>query len=79
MIRPYGPGTLAGIGKALYTRGIGFAGGIRALAVRAPDEVGLIDELGELTWAEMDQRAPRLAPPGQPPVGAALHGTRARR
>ena len=61
VIRPYGPGTLAGIGKALYTRGIGFAGGIRALAVRAPDEVGLIDELGELTWSEMDQRATRLA------------------
>ena len=61
VIRPYGPSTLAGIGKALYTRGIGFAGGIRALAVRAPDEVGLIDELGELTWSEMDQRATRLA------------------
>ncbi|MCW2762443.1 MAG: acyl-CoA synthetase [Marmoricola sp.] len=61
VIRPYGPGTLAGIGKALYTRGIGFAGGIRALAVRAPDEVGLVDELGVLTWSVMDQRATRLA------------------
>ena len=61
VIRPYGPTTLAAIGKALYTRGIGFAGGIQALAVRAPDEVGLIDELGELTWSQIDERATRLA------------------
>lgn len=61
VIRPYGPRTLAGMGKTILDWGIGFAGGIGALAVRSPDAVGLIDELGELTWAEIDERATRLA------------------
>ncbi len=61
VIRPYGPRTLASIGKTLLDWGIGFAGGIRALAVRQPDRVGLVDELGELTWAQIDERATRLA------------------
>jgi fatty-acyl-CoA synthase len=61
VIRPYGPRTLAAIGKTIKDWGIGFAGGIGALAVRAPDSVGLVDELGELTWAEIDERATRLA------------------
>ncbi len=61
VIRPYGPLTLAGIGRTVYDWGIGFAGGIGALAVRAPDAVGLVDELGELTWREIDERATRLA------------------
>jgi fatty-acyl-CoA synthase len=61
VIRPYGPVTLASLGRTLYQRGIGFAGGIEALALRAPDDVGLVDELGELTWSELDERATRLA------------------
>jgi acyl-CoA synthetase (AMP-forming)/AMP-acid ligase II len=61
VIRPYGPLKLAGIGKTIYSWGIGFAGGIGALAIRSPHDVGLIDELGELTWSEIDDRATRLA------------------
>ena len=61
VIRPYSPFTLAGIGKTIYEWGIGFAGGIGALALRSPDKIGLIDELGELTWSEIDDRATRLA------------------
>ncbi len=61
VIRPYGPLTLAGIGRTVYDWGIGFAGGVGALAVRAPDATGLVDELGELTWREIDERATRLA------------------
>jgi acyl-CoA synthetase (AMP-forming)/AMP-acid ligase II len=61
VIRPYGPVTLAGLGRTLYQRGIGFAGGVEALALRAPHDVGLVDELGELTWSELDERATRLA------------------
>jgi acyl-CoA synthetase (AMP-forming)/AMP-acid ligase II len=61
VIRPYGPVTLAGVGKTILQRGIGFAGGIGALAIRSPERVGLVDELGELTWAEIDERADRLA------------------
>ncbi|SDR82774.1 fatty-acyl-CoA synthase [Nocardioides scoriae] len=61
VIRPYGPRTLAGIATTLHQRGIGFAGGMHALAVRDPDGLGLVDELGELTWREVDERADRLA------------------
>jgi acyl-CoA synthetase (AMP-forming)/AMP-acid ligase II len=61
VLRPYGPLTLAGIGRTIFEWGIGFAGGIGALAIRAPQEVGLIDELGELTWREIDERSTRLA------------------
>ena len=61
VIRPYGPVKLFGIVKTIYSWGIGFAGGIGALAIRAPHDVGLIDELGELTWSEIDDRGTRLA------------------
>ncbi|WP_082533795.1 AMP-binding protein [Marmoricola sp. Leaf446] len=61
VIRPYGPRKLLGIATTLQKRGIGFAGGMGALAVRSGDEVGLVDELGELTWREVDERATRLA------------------
>ena len=61
VIRPYGPVTLAGVGKTILAWGIGFAGGIGALAIRSPERVGLVDELGELTWGEIDERATRLA------------------
>jgi fatty-acyl-CoA synthase len=61
VIRPYGPVTLAGVGKTLMDWGIGFAGGIGALAIRSPERIGLVDELGELTWGEIDERATRLA------------------
>jgi acyl-CoA synthetase (AMP-forming)/AMP-acid ligase II len=61
VIRPYGPLKLAGIGKTIFEWGIGFAGGIGALAIRSPQQVGLIDELGELTWGELDKRSTRLA------------------
>ena len=61
VIRPYGPVTLAGVAKTILSWGIGFAGGIGALAIRSPERVGLVDELGELTWGELDERATRLA------------------
>ena len=40
VIRPYGPGKLVGIAKTVRNWGIGFAGGIGALAIRAPHDVG---------------------------------------
>jgi acyl-CoA synthetase (AMP-forming)/AMP-acid ligase II len=61
VIRPYGPLTLAGVGRTIFEWGIGFAGGIGALAIRSPKEIGLVDELGELTWSEIDERSTRLA------------------
>ncbi len=61
VVRPYGPLTLAGVGKTLFDWGLGFAGGVGSLAIRSPHDIGLVDELGELTWSEIEERATRLA------------------
>ena len=61
LVRPYNPLTLAGMAKALYDRGLNFAGGMEALALKSPKDIAIIDELGEVTWKELDERANRLA------------------
>jgi acyl-CoA synthetase (AMP-forming)/AMP-acid ligase II len=61
IIRPYNPITLARIAKSLADWGTGPAGGFIALAVRAPNQVGLIDEIGSLTFREMHERSNALA------------------
>ena len=61
VIQPYGPRKLAGIGRAFVTWGTGPAGGFTTLAVRHPDSVGLIDELGELTFGDIHRRSNALA------------------
>ena len=40
---------------------MGVAGGFKAVALRFPDRVGVIDELGELTFAEIERRSNALA------------------
>lgn len=61
VIRPYGPRTLAHLGRTVVRWGTGPAGGFASLADRAPHQVGLVDELGELTWGEMHRRSNALA------------------
>jgi acyl-coenzyme A synthetase/AMP-(fatty) acid ligase len=61
ILRPYSPITLAKLGKTLLDWGVGPAGGFAALAVRSPNKVGLVDELGELTYKEIDDRGTALA------------------
>ncbi len=61
VIRPYSPATLARIATTIKAWGTGPAGGFAALAARAPDRVGLIDELGSLTFGEMHARSNALA------------------
>ncbi|PVG81842.1 acyl-CoA synthetase [Nocardioides gansuensis] len=61
VIRPYGPGTLAGLVGVLRNWGTGPAGGFISLALREPGRVGLIDELGELTFGQLHQRSNALA------------------
>ncbi len=61
VIRPYSPKKLVGLGATLRRWGTGPAGGFISLAVRAPHAVGLVDELGELTWSELDSRTNALA------------------
>ncbi len=61
VIRPYPPGTLVGIVKALHGWGMGPAGGFASVAVRAPNQVALVDELGELTYGQLHERSNALA------------------
>jgi acyl-CoA synthetase (AMP-forming)/AMP-acid ligase II len=61
MIRPISPRAIVGTLKALKTFGLGPAGGFTALALRAPHKVGLIDDLGELTFRQIDERSNAVA------------------
>jgi acyl-CoA synthetase (AMP-forming)/AMP-acid ligase II len=61
MVRPIGPRALVGTLTALKRFGMGPAGGYTALALRAPRKVGLVDELGSLTFRQIDERSNALA------------------
>ncbi|MGZ4478922.1 MAG: AMP-binding protein [Nocardioidaceae bacterium] len=61
IIRPYPPSVLVKMARTLVQWGTGPAGGFTTLAQRAPHRVGLVDELGELTFLEMHERSNRLA------------------
>jgi acyl-CoA synthetase (AMP-forming)/AMP-acid ligase II len=61
IVRPYSPVTLARLALTLKRYGVGPAGGFAALALRNPDGVGLVDELGSLTFKEIDDRGTALA------------------
>jgi non-ribosomal peptide synthetase component F len=61
IVRPMGPATIAGLGKTLKDWGTGPAGGFIAMAVREPKRTALIDEIGELTYSELDRRSNALA------------------
>ncbi|HEY6934966.1 MAG TPA: AMP-binding protein [Marmoricola sp.] len=66
IIRPHHPVHLGRAGLSLLGWGLGFAGGVAAQARLVPDRVFVADELGELTWRQVDERSTRLA--------NALHG-----
>ena len=61
VIRPLGPRKLAGIARVLQQWGTGPAGGFATLAVTDPHRIGLVDELGELTFGEIHRRSNALA------------------
>ncbi|WP_208542963.1 AMP-binding protein [Nocardioides euryhalodurans] len=61
IIRPYAPSKLLGLGLTLRRWGTGPAGGFASLAIREPDRIGLVDELGELTFGELQRRSNALA------------------
>jgi fatty-acyl-CoA synthase len=61
VIQPFGPVTLVGLVSSLRTWGLGVAGGFTAVAIRFPDRIGIVDELGELTYREIDERSNALA------------------
>ncbi|HET8560266.1 MAG TPA: AMP-binding protein [Marmoricola sp.] len=61
VIRPHHPLHLGQAGLSLLGWGLGLAGGISAQARLVPDRAFVVDELGELTWREVDERSTRLA------------------
>ncbi|QIG42788.1 AMP-binding protein [Nocardioides anomalus] len=61
IIRPYSPLALARAGRVLQQYGTGPAGGFLAMATLMPERTWLVDEDGELTWHEVDERTNALA------------------
>lgn len=74
VIAPLRPDKYLRIAAAMARENMGITSGFASAAQRCGDRVGLIDELGALTWREIDQRADALAaglqrlPSGEPAV-----------
>jgi len=61
IIRPMGPGELLAVGQAVRRWGASPAAAIVSAGARRPRDVALIDELGELSFGELDKRSNALA------------------
>jgi acyl-CoA synthetase (AMP-forming)/AMP-acid ligase II len=74
MIAPMRPDRYLKMAAAMRREGMGMTSGFAGAAQRCPDRPGLVDELGTLTWRELDERINALAaalqkmPSGQPKV-----------
>ncbi|ABM11081.1 MULTISPECIES: acyl-CoA ligase FadD12 [Mycolicibacterium] len=78
VIAPMRPDKYLRIAGAMQRENMAITSGFAAAAQRCPDRAGLIDELGILTWRQIDQRADAFAaalqalPGGQPEVIALM-------
>jgi acyl-CoA synthetase (AMP-forming)/AMP-acid ligase II len=61
VIAPLRPDKYLRIGAAMARENMGITSGFASAAQRCGDRIGLIDELGALTWQEIDHRADALA------------------
>ena len=61
VLRPYPPHRLARVAATLLKWGLGPAGGFASMAILVPGRLAVVDELGELTFAEVHERSNRLA------------------
>jgi acyl-CoA synthetase (AMP-forming)/AMP-acid ligase II len=74
MIAPMRPDRYLKIAAAMRREGMGMTVGFTGAAQRCPDRPALVDELGTLTWRQLDERINALAaglqklPSGQPKV-----------
>ena len=74
LLAPMRPVKYLRIAQAMQRENMAVTSGFAAAAQRCPDRPGLVDELGTLTWRQIDQRADALAaalqalPAGQPRV-----------
>ena len=60
-IRPEPPGTAVRSVRALRRWGPTLAAGVTTSAIRQPDRVAVVDELGPLTWREVHERSNAIA------------------
>lgn len=61
VIAPLRPDRYVRIAAAMARENMGITSGFAAAAQRCGDRIGLVDELGALTWREIDERADALA------------------
>ncbi|MBU8814549.1 acyl-CoA ligase FadD12 [Mycolicibacterium goodii] len=61
LIAPLRPDRYLRIAAAMARENMSVTSGFASAAQRCPDRAGLVDELGTLTWREIDQRADALA------------------
>jgi acyl-CoA synthetase (AMP-forming)/AMP-acid ligase II len=61
VLRPVRPGRLVGAALGLHRWGLSLPGGYAMDAALHPDDVAIIDEAGELTFADVDRRTSALA------------------
>jgi fatty-acyl-CoA synthase len=61
LLAPMRPDKYLRIAAAMQRENMGITSGFAAAAQRCPDSPGLVDELGTLTWREIDKRADALA------------------
>jgi fatty-acyl-CoA synthase len=61
LLAPMRPDKYLRIAAAMQRENMGITSGFAAAAQRCPDRPGLVDELGTLTWREIDVRADALA------------------
>ncbi|KAA0102257.1 bile acid CoA ligase [Mycolicibacterium sp. P1-18] len=61
VIAPLRPDKYLRIGAAMARENMGITSGFASAAQRCPDRAGLVDELGTLTWRDLDQRADAFA------------------
>ena len=57
VIAPLRPDKYLRIAAAMARENMGITSGFASAAQRCPDRPGLVDELGTLTWRDIDQRA----------------------
>ena len=61
VITPLRPDKYLRMGAAMARENMGITVGFASAAQRCPDRAGLVDELGTLTWRDIDQRADAFA------------------
>jgi non-ribosomal peptide synthetase component F len=61
LIAPMRPDKYLRIAGAMRRENMGITSGFASAAQRCPDRPGLVDELGTLTWREIDERADAFA------------------